>query len=217
MEFKFYQPKRLGFIKIPSAITLELDLVFLHIFYWFLFFSKILKQWIINLTVFKFGLIQFHQFSVIFEKTNRFCNLLESTERCPVPTWGGRRLRIQLRNKNKAPSWPTPETTRKNCGRRALHWKPTGARKVETLVRLGGRQWIERDSDPRRRLARTTTKHGRQQMKSSYELDQDKMTSCSTSEKTSERDSDPRRRMPPWPLCSRGTDPLRKSGARAQC
>jgi hypothetical protein len=53
-------------------------------------------------------------------------------------------------------------------------------------------------------LVRTTRKHERQQMKSNYELDQDKMTSCSTSEKTGELDLDPRRRPAHWPLCSRG-------------
>jgi hypothetical protein len=43
-------------------------------------------------------------------------------------------------------------------------------------------------------LMRTTRKHERQQMKSNYELDQDKMMSSSTSEKTGKQDSDPRRR-----------------------
>jgi hypothetical protein len=32
-KFKFHQPKRPGFTKKYSPVTLELDLVFLHIFF----------------------------------------------------------------------------------------------------------------------------------------------------------------------------------------
>jgi hypothetical protein len=42
-KFKFYQPKRLGFTKISSLVTLEFDLVF-YFFCRFLSFSEILKQ-----------------------------------------------------------------------------------------------------------------------------------------------------------------------------
>jgi hypothetical protein len=44
MKIKFYQSKRLGFTKISSLVTLEFDLVFLHIFCGLLSFSEILKQ-----------------------------------------------------------------------------------------------------------------------------------------------------------------------------
>jgi hypothetical protein len=43
-KVKFYQSKRLGFTKISSLVTLEFDLVFLHIFADFYLLSEILKQ-----------------------------------------------------------------------------------------------------------------------------------------------------------------------------
>jgi hypothetical protein len=54
MKFKFYQHKRLGFIKISSTVTLGFDLVVLHIFL-FLSFSENLKQLTVISVIFKVG------------------------------------------------------------------------------------------------------------------------------------------------------------------
>jgi hypothetical protein len=56
------------FYKKNSPVNLEFDLVFLHIF---LYFLKNLKQSTVNLTVFKFGSVRFRRFS---EKPAGFCN-----------------------------------------------------------------------------------------------------------------------------------------------
>jgi hypothetical protein len=51
MKVKFYQSKRLGFTKISSLVTLEFDLVFLHIFLLTFIFFKNFKTVKSNSTV----------------------------------------------------------------------------------------------------------------------------------------------------------------------
>jgi hypothetical protein len=69
MKVKFYQFKRLGFTKIASLVTLEFDLVFLHIFLLIFIFFWNFETVNSNLMDLKF---RFRRFSPNFKKFGRF-------------------------------------------------------------------------------------------------------------------------------------------------
>jgi hypothetical protein len=73
MKVKFYQFKRLGFTKIASLVTLEFDLVFLHIFfadfYHFFWNFETVNSILMDL---KFRSTWFRRFSPNFKKFGRF-------------------------------------------------------------------------------------------------------------------------------------------------